>query len=366
MKFFKLFLPLLITLTLFAEDTETNSNDGILVSKNLYISYDEIPTEIYKNQQFEITLKAIITTPLWDRIETKFDTEDERFKIYDKSPGWKWVDDNTYVNKYFLKANVKTETLPKITVSIFNEDYELLEEADSPEKSIVYKDILGDKKYANVIATDLKVVSQNTKQYNNMTLMSVIELEGTKSNLEDFYLKEYEQQGTQSFEDFTENQKLIYYIMIPVYKDKIEFTYYNFETKRFVPVEIPIELEQDLISTQTDLNPSTSNVLIYKQIGLLVGVLILLVIYYFKRLKIILIAIVIALIIFGFTSVPNQIGTLKAGSNIYILPTKNSTLFQTTSRLLRVEVLNVKEGYIKILLPNQTIGWVKKNDIIKD
>lgn len=362
----QLILPLFIALNLCADDNVSIQDTQSVVSKNLYVSYDEVPSEIYKNQQFEITLKAIITTPLWDRIDTKFDLSSGDFKLNDKSPGWKWSEDNTYYNKYYLKANKKVTSLPKITISIYNEDYELLEQAVTPSKEIVYKDILGDEKYSNVIASDLRVLSQKTKQYNNLTLMSVIELEGIRSNLEDFYLKEFEQQGMQSFQDYQSKQKLIYYMMIPTYKSKIDFTYYNFETKTFESIDIPIILEHDLVSTQTDLNPSNSNLLIYKQIGILVCILVLLLIFYFKRRKILLFLIAIALGVFAATFIPNKMAILKSSSNIYILPTKNSTLFQTTSRGMEVEVLMQKDEYLKILLPNKTIGWVKADDIIKN
>ena len=364
---FRLFLPFLIVLNLVADDNVTFDTPTEVVSKNLYLSYEKVPDEIFKNQQFEITLKAIITTPLWDRIDSKIHIdENSGFALYDKSPGWKWTEDNTYYNKYYLKANKAVDTLPRITISIFNEDFELLEEADSPEQKIVYKDIIGDENYSNVIASSLKVVSQNTKQYNNMTLMSVIELEGTKSNLEDFYLKEYEQQGKQSYTNVAEKQKLIYFIMIPTYKDKIDFTYYNFVNKRYENISVPIVLEQDLISTQTDLNPSNSSVIIYKQIAILVGILVLLFIYYFKRKKLFLFVIAILVLVFAYTFIPNKTATLKGRSNIYILPTKNSTLFDKTKRRMKVEVLNTKKEYVKIILPNKTIGWVKKNDIIKN
>ncbi len=364
---FKLLIPFFLILNIFAEDNITTAEiKPEPISKNLYLSYDQVPEQIYKNQQFEITLKAIITTPLWDRIDTNFNIQDANFKLYDKSPGWKWVEDNTYYNKYYLKANNKVDELPQITISIYNEDFELLEQAITPKKKINYKDILGDDKYSNVVASNLRVVSSSTKQYNNQTLMSVIELEGTKSNLEDFYLKAFEQQGTQTFEDKADKQKLIYYIMVPIYKNKIDFNYYNFTKKRFENLEIAIVLEEDLVSTQTDLNPGSSSLLVYKQIAILGLLLVLLIVYYFKRLKVVLLGIVVLIVVFGFTFIPNSTATLKARSNVYILPTKNSTLFEITTRKKKVEVLTQKDEYIKILLPNKTIGWVKEDDIIKN
>ncbi len=364
----RLLLPFFIALNLLGESNVSFDAPTELVSKNLYISYDEVPDEIYKNQQFEITLKAIITTPLWDRIDTKFELdENSSFTLYDKSPGWKWAEDNTYYNKYFLKADKRADKLPKITISIYSEDFELLEQADSPEKKIVYKDIIGDEKYSNVIASSLKLISHKTSQFNNMTLMSVIELEGMRSNLEDFYLKEYDdQQAKQSFSDVAETQKLFYKVFLPTYKSKIDFTYYNFVEKRYETIVVPIELEHQLVSTQTDLNPGSSSLLVYKQVAILVAILFFLIIYLIRRKKIFLFFIAIFVGVFAYTFIPNKTAKLKGKSNIYILPTNNSTLFQITKRSMKVEILNTKREYVKILLPNKTIGWVKKHDISKN
>ena len=45
---------------------------NLFAAKNLYVSYKEIPKQVYKNQKFEITLKALVTTKNFDYITTSF------------------------------------------------------------------------------------------------------------------------------------------------------------------------------------------------------------------------------------------------------------------------------------------------------
>jgi hypothetical protein len=56
-----------------------------------------------------------------------------------------------------------------------------------------------------VIAQDLKIVYQITKQYNNSQLLSVLKINATNSNLEDFKLKDY---GDQGIEEFSQKDSL--------------------------------------------------------------------------------------------------------------------------------------------------------------
>ena len=60
---------------------------------------------------------------------------------------------------------------------------------------------------------------------------------------------------------------------------------------------------------------------------------------------------------------------LKANSVIYILPTKNSTIFQKTKNEVIVEDMKRKSGFVKIMFgvqENKFIGWVKEEDVIKN
>ena len=55
--------------------------------------------------------------------------------------------------------------------------------------------------------------------------------------------------------------------------------------------------------------------------------------------------------------------TLKANSQVQILPTHNSIIFYTPKEDENIKVMLKKKDYTKILLKNDQIGWVKNEDI---
>ena len=79
---------------------------------------------------------------------------------------------------------------------------------------------------------------------------------------------------------------------------------------------------------------------------------------------------IITIILFIITSIylmPNQKGIVKKDSFIYILPTKNSTIFFKLDEKQKVEVLSKKRDFIKIMgIDNKFIGWVKEENFEED
>jgi hypothetical protein len=110
---------------------------------------------------------------------------------------------------------------------------------------------------------------------------------------------------------------------------------------------------------------------LYKKVAVGVAAIFFILIYLFKRkLLYLLIAIVFALVFFYFAK-PNDSLIIHKGTNIYILPTNNSTVFHVTQRKQLVEILNKQYNYYKILFKfenqtTKTVGWIKEEDIVEN
>jgi uncharacterized protein YgiM (DUF1202 family) len=66
-------------------------------------------------------------------------------------------------------------------------------------------------------------------------------------------------------------------------------------------------------------------------------------------------------------NIPNSTGIVKPDSFVYILPTKNSTVFFKADKEEKVEVLEKRNGFIKVLgLSNGFIGWIKEENFGKN
>ncbi|WP_428025232.1 hypothetical protein [Arcobacter sp.] len=336
--------------------------------KNIYLSYKSFPEKIFKNQRFEIVLKAIIPVKDYDKIETRFINSQNMNVLNPESP-WIEQEDKTFENKFYFKAYENSFVIPTFQVAIYK-DLQLVEVENIKPKEVSFSEIGKNiDNFSHVIAKDLVINAHKTKQYNNDELITIMDINAVESNLEDFYIKDVKEQGISKIEDNYPEQNLLYYLVLPVHAKKIDFSYYNTIEKRFVTIKIPIILENELVSTQTDLNPNKSNILLYKRVIFGSLFVVFLIIFIWKRKKIYLIFTLISCIGALIYSIPNKTSILKKDSYVYILPTKKSTIFQKTDKDYIVEV-SIKRGeFVKIIVEQgdkSMIGWVKENDLIKN
>ncbi len=66
---------------------------------------------------------------------------------------------------------------------------------------------------------------------------------------------------------------------------------------------------------------------------------------------------------------PNKHAVLKNNTMIYILPTNKSTIFYQLDNFKKVEILNKKNEFIKVMFnnnSNKVIGWVKEDSFVKN
>lgn len=338
-------------------------------SKNLYLSYIEFPENIYKNQRFEVVLKALITTDDFDRIETRF-VDSKNMNVLNPEEPWMAVDKNSFENRYFFKAYEEDFILPTFQVLLYKDD-RLVDFAYLKSKEVRFSKLAqGDNTFSNVIAKELTVNTHKTKQYNNKELLTILDIDAKDSNLEDFYLKEFSKdQGISSIEDNYPDQHILYYVVAPIYKKKLEFTYFNTTTNSFKTISLPLSLENELVSTQTDLNPNNSNYELYKKIALLVVLLLFLILFIWKRRFIYLVVVLVLIALAILYLMPNKKVSLKENTMVYILPTNKSTVFYQLKNPEVVEILNSKRDFKKVMFDdngNKIIGWVKEENIGKN
>ncbi|APW64624.1 hypothetical protein LPB137_01595 [Poseidonibacter parvus] len=339
---------------------------NLFAAKNLYVSYKEIPKKVYKNQKFQIKLKALITTKNFDYITTSF-SNSKNIKVL--NPKSKWVNTSgaNYETNFFFKVGTGSFKLPRFSVKLIKNG-NVIETTNLGGRNITYSDIAtDDERFSNIIAKDFKLKAYKTKQYNNKESLTIIDVDALNSNLEDFKIKGIEEQGTSELNDNYPNQNLIYYLVLPIHKKKIEFNYYNTATKSFVTVTVPLILQNELVSTQTDLNPNDSSFEKYKKMALVVILVLFILLYIWKRNKIYLIISIILLIVSVIYLMPNRTGIVKKDSYIYILPTDKSTIFFQLKNEEKVEVLNKKREFIKVMgIKNKFIGWIKEENLGKN
>ena len=339
---------------------------NLFAAKNLYLSYKSIPKKVYKNQRFEVVVKALITTNNFDALSSSF-SSGKNIKLLNPNSSWTKVSNDIYENRYIFKINEGDFTLPKITTKLLKGST-TIDISSLGVPNIAYSDIaVGDSRFSGIIADELVLKAYKTKQYNNNDALTIVDIEGINSNLENFKIDGALEQGISDLKDNYTNQNLVYYFVTPVHEKKVVITYYNTKLKSFKEITIPLVLQNELVSTQTDLNPNDSSFEKYKKIAVALLFLIALALYIWKRKKFLLVITIILFIISAIYLMPNQTGTVKKDSYIYILPTKNSTIFFKLDSAQKVEKLQKRNGFIKVIgIDNKFIGWVKEESFGKN
>jgi hypothetical protein len=175
--------------------------------------------------------------------------------------------------------------------------------------------------------------------------------------LEDFSLKLKD-------ENLTLNKKnsATYFALIKNTVKHYKFYYFNTNNDNFEKIEFPINIKEETISTQTDLNPEENT--IFTPINILILSLIaftLIIFLVYQKIWLL----ILPLLLSGFliyNNFPKGEGYLNRGTKIYILPTKNSTVFYIAPVGTKVQILKKTSKYTKIKINNK-IGWVKNEDI---
>lgn len=333
-------------------------------SKELYLEYKSFPKRVFTGQKFDVTLKAMILKPQesYDKVLTTFSAEDN-IEILTKDINWIPDNSNKYTATVTYKVHDRQFVLPRVTIALVKEE-EIIDYISVKSPDIKYEKIaVSQKQFSNIIASKLEVNTVKTKQYTNNILHSTIHISANHSNLEDIKLGNYKEQKIESLEETYPNQNLYYSVMVPIHIKQINFTYYNSKLQDFVKIQIPMILDDELVSTQTELNPYNSSILIYKQMlaGSFLIFFILLFIFTKKSIHLFFITVLIANIAYLF--IPNKKIILNKDVQVYILPTINSTVYETLVTKKLVEIINDKSNFVKVLFENQNIGWIKKNDI---
>lgn len=337
-----------------------------LENKSIYPKFTVHPKNIYQKQTFEVVIKTIVATQDFTQLQTRF-INSKNITVVNPDSIWREVGNQEYENRFYIKVNSSNFVMPTFQIIAYD-DYEIRDVAYlKPKETTFLRLAKGNNKFSGVIANELKVTNFKTRQYNNKELLTVIEIYAVNGNLEDFKLDFLEhEQGISSFEESYPLQNLIYYTVIPIHNKKIVFNYYNVLKKKFEDIIIPINLEDDLVSTQTDLNPNNSNFEFYKKIAISVITLLFLIITIIRRKIIYLIITLLLFIIFIMFMMPNKTYVINKDIKVFILPTSNSTIFLKTSKQELVEVLIQKNGYMKIMFKNGSIGWIKEEDVSKN
>lgn len=267
---------------------------------------------------------------------------------------------------FYFKALSTDIKIPDIIATIYDNDYWPLSKNMLKGKTLNAIRLNPPDDFCKVLAKSLEVKNFQVTQYDENNNLIVLNIEANLSNLKDFHLDFTKKEW---FEDLNESFPLIkmsYFAIIPSDIKRFKFSYFNTDKNRFESFKKEIYVKDETVSTQSDINPNEDSHKIIKiLIFFSIAVLFLIAAIFKKSFFYLFLAFA-----FGgygiYLSFPIKTICVKKGAEVSILPTKNSTIFFVAKTKLRTKRLNHVDGYSKIELPNQKIGWVKDEDICKN
>jgi hypothetical protein len=354
------FAALAIAASLFAE-TEASFSPKIL-----YVSAEALPDSLYVGQVIPVVYNAVITERNFDRIETRIGGDDNGtgVKRISVNPSWRRVDENRRRLTVYYQILAPRVSFPPVEteITLLNGQKDV---AVAPPIKAGASRLNANPQFCGVIADDLRVVSYKVERYSETQNIAAIEIQGEKSNLDKFTLGSIAQeQGIESIDNKLPETKMFYYAIIPSTLEEIAFNYFNPTSGDFKRIEFALDLSS--IERKTDanleINPNKRsfpwlNVMLLSLVCVaFIGVSI-------KTRKIAFLgAAALAVAIIFWLALRDEEITINTGAQIRLLPIAASTLFYVTDRPTRAVALKETKEYIKVLLPDQKIGWVKKEE----
>jgi hypothetical protein len=321
--------------------------------------YTYIPKKLYPNQVFPVTIlvkdakiiRATVTLKNRDSSEIEIinskplknsSSNDTFYTFYFKAG-----DKNLKVPDFWIESDFTSSTLKGVSIPV--------------EKLNIPKEI----NFSGVIALGFKIKNHKTSKYKKNKILNIT-LEAYEANLEDFYIPNIKKKRLNRFKREGSTVIANYSFTISQDSDIIKLYYFNTIKEKFIPVEIDTNLKSGRSRERRELKPKDSSFTKLKKYTF--GVLSIFFIAMFLLYKdyFYLALLVVTLVIFLTFFVPLKKVCVESGSNIYILPIKNSTVSKVTEERGEFSVYNRYRNYYKIEYKNGVIGWVRDESLCED
>ena len=310
---------------------------SFLLANNLIITYPNLKKEYYKNQIINLSIKIItpkeVNITAFTNVKSEINITNNKFT-------------------HIIHLSYKDQNNSKLFI-VGNEIYKEID----LKKLYKIKDLPKIENFCKVLADKLEVTNIIASKFNSKHNLLSFSIKGENANLKDFSIGLKDENLS-----LTSSNEATFLGLVNKNKTKLNFYYFNLLNETFNKVTIPINLKEETISTQTNINP-TENTL-FTPINLLTLAIIAFLIITFliyQKIWLIFPSLILTTILI-YNNLPKGEIYLPYNTKVYILPTKNSTLFYITPIAQKARILKTLKNYTKIEINNK-IGWVKNEDI---
>ena len=309
--------------------------------KYLIAKFENLQPVYYNHQIVNLKLKIISAK------DGNIEVIDDKNKTYEVKK-----DKYNYISNINFELN---NTFPKFFV-LLKENNVTLDEVELNILSKI-KTLYTPKKFCGVLAKDLKITDKIMVNYDDSHNIVYWTLTAFNGNIQNFTLK-LPKEKLYFLDKNDTMSSYSYSAIVPIDKKDFSFSYFNLDSKKYQIIRFHIEPKNETISTQTDIKPMAKTRLYIINIVLGVIFILILILYIYRKKWIYIILFIMIVAILIILNLPKKEIIVHKGTQIHLLPFKDSTIFIILKNDKKVKVLESKNGYKKIEI-NKHIGWIK-------
>jgi hypothetical protein len=239
------------------EDSSYKENESAVSQRTgekvLYLSYETIPSSVLTGEIFRVTLKVLSTVKNFKDIKYTLSNAQGIKSLY-PSP-LRAKDAQYYYETFFFIATSQNIKLPNFEASLITEDEEEYQDTTLEGSSIEVLPLNPKKDFSNIVADSFELIEYKTTSFDDTHNIVVFVATANNCDISSLKLQNTHKQGIESISASHLDSKITYYAVIDKKIENLSFSYFNLKKNRFVSINIPIVLNDDSVTTQSDLKP---------------------------------------------------------------------------------------------------------------
>ena len=327
-----------------------------LVNAESGYKYSYMPKKVYQNQLFPVTV--IDTAQRNENPQFEFDKLSSVQPISEDPLVLRNGDDSFYT--FYFKASRIDVRIPRLFIvsSSVNTSLE--------PQNISLGSLKSREDFCGVLAADMEIKNSQVSNYDEKHHLVTLSIEAFEANLEDMKINNVEEDGIEELKRDNAKVEAEFYVVLPVTQKMLKFTYFNTIKKQYVFLQVPVELADATVTTQSDLNPKEDSFEKLKKYTFMILVLFFFLMFLFKRDFFYLVLGVVSLITLLTFYIPHEKICVKQGAPLYLIPTQTSTMSTKLDQELNTMILGERDEFIKIEYKKGIIGWIRNEDLCEN
>lgn len=328
------------------------------VASNLTIQFNNLPSHPYIGEIIAVSVKLTPVDTASGNIEYTLQNE-QGIRIFSDTPRRSVKEDGVYDTFYFLVQSSAVR-LPDVTATLTSTG------ATSETLSgttLSATALTPPSTFANVLADKFEIVNYKTTPYNNESNVVIFTAKASRCNIGDFKIPNAIKQGFESKLPNVGESQMTYYAIIPNSEQNLNFSIFNLKKQRYESIVVPIIVDDDTVSTQSDLSPTDARHVELKLTLAGIVIAVLFGLFYWRRDKLYLYISAVPMFYVIFVFLPNPEICVKKDAPIYLLPINHGTIFEMTLQEEHLEAEKEVGDFTKVHLSDDKVGWVNKRDI---